>query len=87
MFEPGGDRLAIACRTTDMAPKIFAAIYRLLRTASAHNAPVKRGELTRIASLYLDIKPELAMTVLRRWRRNPNYLAAIEQVTGKPRQR
>ena len=40
MFEPGGERLAIACRATDMAPKIFAAIYRLLRTASAHNAPV-----------------------------------------------
>ena len=67
-----------------MAPKVFSAIYRLLRMTSGSSAQMKRGELTRIASLYLDIKPDLAKTVLRQWRRNPDYLAAIEQVTGKP---
>jgi uncharacterized protein (DUF2336 family) len=87
MFEPGGERLAIACRAIELAPKVFAAIYRLLRMTSARTAQMKRGELTRIASLYLDIKPDLAMTVLRRWRRDPDYLAAIEQVTGKPTRR
>jgi len=84
LFEPGGERLAIVCRAIDMVPKVFAAIYRLLRMSSDGETPLKRGELTRIASLYLDIRPDLAMTVLRQWRRNPDYLAAIEQVTGKP---
>ena len=84
LFEPGGERLAIVCRAIDLAPKVFSAIYRLLRMTSGSSAQMKRGELTRIASLYLDIKPDLAKTVLRQWRRNPDYLAAIEQVTGKP---
>lgn len=84
LFEPGGERLAIVCRAADMAPKAFAAIYRLLRMSSDGATPLKRGALTWIASLYLEIKPDLAMTVLRQWRRNPDYLAAIEQVTGKP---
>lgn len=83
MFEPGGERLAIICRAIEMAPKVFAAIYRLLRMASGSGAQLKRGELTRIAALYLEIKPALAVSVLRQWRRNPDYLAAIEQVTGK----
>ncbi len=84
LFEPGGERLAIVCRAIEMAPKVFAAIYRLLRMSSDGATPLKRGELTRIASLYLDINPDLALAVLRQWRRNPDYLAAIAQVTGKP---
>lgn len=83
LFEPGGERLAIVCRATDLAPKVFSAIYRLLRMSSGNSTQIKRGELTRIAALYLDIKPDLAKAVLRQWRRNPEYLAAIEQVTGK----
>lgn len=82
MFEPGGERLAIVCRAIDLAPKVFSAIYRLLRMSSARGTRLQRGELTRIAALYLDIRPDLALTVLRKWRRDPDYLAAIEQVTG-----
>jgi hypothetical protein len=36
----------------------------------------------RITALYLDILPDLARDVLRNWRRDPNYLWAIKQVTG-----
>lgn len=82
LFETGGERLAIICRAVDVSPKVFAAVYRLLRVASGNAPQIKRGDLTRIASLYLDIKPDLAVSVLRQWRRNPQYLAAIEQVTG-----
>jgi uncharacterized protein (DUF2336 family) len=83
MFEKGGERLAIACRAIDMASKVFAAIYRLLSMTSRQKAQMPRGDLTRIASLYLDIKPELAVTVLHHWRDDPEFHAEIEQVTGK----
>ncbi len=83
MFEPGGERLAIVCRAIDMAPKVFSAIFRLLRASSQREARMRRGEMTRIAALYLDIKTDLAMTVLRQWRRNPDFFAEIEQVTGE----
>ncbi len=84
MFEPGGERLAIICRAIKMTPKFFSAIYRLLRAASLGATELPRGELTRIASLYLDIKPNMAETVLHNWCRDPDYSAPIETVMGKP---
>jgi uncharacterized protein (DUF2336 family) len=78
MFESGGEGLAIACRSVDMPPKIFSAIYRLTRAASDEG--VARGDLVRITSLYLDITPDLAREAVRNWRRDPNYLWAIKQV-------
>lgn len=80
MFEEGGENLAIACRSVDLAPNVFSAIYRLLRAGgnSTENLPV--GDLTRITSLFLDVVPEHAKTVTRQWRRNTNYVAAIEQL-------
>lgn len=88
MFEPGGENFAIACRAADLAPNVFAAIYRLIRSATVRDEGIPRGELMRITSLYLDIDPAHARTVLRQWRRNPDYLAAIGQVGGgAPRRR
>jgi uncharacterized protein (DUF2336 family) len=80
LFEPGGEGLAIACRSVDMEPKIFSAIYRLTRAATSVGEVLERGDLIRIASLYLDITPELAREAVRNWRRDPNYLWAIKQV-------
>ena len=80
MFEPGGEGLAIACRSVDMPPKIFSAIYRLTRVARDDGSALVRGDLVRITSLYLDITPDLAREAVRNWRRDPNYLWAIKQV-------
>jgi len=87
MFEPGGENFAIACRATELAVNVFAAIYRLIQSASDRGDRMPRGELTRITSLYLDIDPAHAKSVLRQWRRNPDYLAAIEQVGGDGKNR
>jgi uncharacterized protein (DUF2336 family) len=80
MFEPGGENLAIACRAAELVPSVFAAIYRLIRSVIDQDQGIPRGELTRITSLYLDIEPAHARIVLRQWRGNPDYLAAIRQV-------
>ncbi len=85
MFEKGGENLAIACRSVDLAPNVFSAIYRLLRAGGRETVSLPVGDLTRITSLFLDVAPEHARTVIRQWRRNTNYLAAIGQLktTGK----
>lgn len=83
LFEPGGEGLAIACRAVGMEPKIFSAIYRLTRAATDKNSDLPRGELVRIASLYLDIRQDQAQIVVRNWQRDPEYLWAIKQVTGE----
>jgi len=59
---------------------MFATIYRLTLTATSGEEVLERGDLIRIALLYLDITPELSRETLRNWRCNPNYLWAIKQV-------
>jgi hypothetical protein len=86
MFEPGGENLAIACRAVDLAPNVFSAIYRLLRAGGRTKETLPVGDLTRITSLFLDVDPEHAKAVIRQWRRNPDYVAAIGQLaTATPK--
>lgn len=82
MFETGGENLAIACRSINLAPNVFAAIYRLLRSGGRSKESLPSGDLTRITSLYLDVNPDHAKAVTRQWRRNPNYAAAIQQISA-----
>jgi uncharacterized protein (DUF2336 family) len=80
LFEPGGEGLAIACRSVDMEANIFMAIYRLIFVALDDEPEREPGDLDRITSLYRSITPDLAREAVRNWRRNPNYLEAIKQV-------
>lgn len=82
LFEADGERLAIACRAIDMSPEVFGAIYRLLRMSGRGRGGVTRGELVRVDALYRDIRLESARIVLRQWRRDPDFVAAIEQMTA-----
>lgn len=79
LFEPGGEGLAIACRAVGISPKLFAAIYRLTREAHP-KLRLAKGELTKATKLYLNMDEDAARTVVRRWRRNPDFQWAIRQV-------
>lgn len=79
LFEPGGEGLAIACRGCGIAPKLFAAIYRLTREAHAR-LKLERGELAKVTRLYINMQEPAAEAVLRKWRRNPDFLWAIRQI-------
>lgn len=81
LFEPGGEGLAIGCRAVEIPPKIFAAIYRLTREAKEQTDETEVGELTRATQLYLAIDPDMAREVLTKWRRDPEYLWAIKQLS------
>ena len=80
MFEPGGEGLAIACRGAGIAPKLFAAIYRLTREAHPR-LRLEKGELAKVTKLYLNMQEGAAEAVLRKWRRTPDFLRAIRQVS------
>ena len=81
LFEPGGEGLAIACRAVEIPPKIFAAIYRMTREAKEDSPEKEVGELTRVTSFYLAIDSEMSREVLTKWRRDPDYLWAIKQLS------
>ncbi len=81
LFEPGGEGLAIGCRAVEIPSKIFAAIYRLTREAKEQTKETQVGELTRATQFYLAIDPDMAREVLTKWRRDPEYLWAIKQLS------
>ncbi len=81
LFEPGGEGLAIGCRAVEIPSKIFAAMYRLTREAKEQTSETEVGELTRATHFYLAIDPDMAREVLTKWRRDPEYLWAIKQLS------
>jgi uncharacterized protein (DUF2336 family) len=81
IYEPGGEGLAIACRAIDVDKALFGSIFVLSRKARPGSHQVADGETTRALIFYDQIDPQAAVLILDRWRRNPDYLDLLRQVT------
>jgi uncharacterized protein (DUF2336 family) len=81
IYEPGGEGLAIACRALKVDKAVFGSIFVLSRKARPGSHKVADGETTRALQFYEDIDPEAASLILDRWRRNPDYLDLLRQVS------
>ena len=79
LFDPSARMLTIACRAIGMDREHFAAIY-LLRRQSGDRRVRDPRELSHIMRLFDSIGAADARQVVRQWRRNPAYVAAIEQI-------
>lgn len=82
IYEPGGEGLAIACRAIDMNKADFGALFLLSRSARPDDKSVDPDEVTRAMSFFDRIRVKTAKIVLARWRLDPDYLFAIEQIQG-----
>lgn len=80
LFEPGGEGLAIACRAAGIGKVHFASIFAQAQMAEAASAAEVRAELPRALAFYDSISKEAALSVVQRWRRGSDYLAAIRQL-------
>jgi uncharacterized protein (DUF2336 family) len=80
LFEPGGEGLAVACKAVGIEKSDFASIFLLSRRARPGEQIVDPKELSRVLAFFDRIKPEAAEAVLRRWHRDPAYLASISQL-------
>ena len=83
VFEPGGDALAILCRSLEIMKPEFASIFLLSRSARPGDKVVDPSELTRVLDLYDRIKLETAKKVVEHWRLDPDYLFALKQVNAQ----
>lgn len=81
IYEPGGEGLGIACRALDIDKAVFGSIFVLSRKARPGTLQIANGETTRALDFYEDIDPEAAALILDRWRRNPDYLDLLRQVS------
>ena len=86
VFEPGGEALAILCRSLQIMKPDFASIFLLSRSARPGDKVVDPSELTRVLDLYDRIKLDTARKVVEHWRLDPDYLFALKQLNAQQRQ-
>lgn len=86
VLEPGGEGLAIACKAAGVARDDFALIYSLSRKVRPGvSKPFKRQSADAL-DFYDRISEEAAKGVVKHWRRDVDYLAAIRQLELAMRQ-
>lgn len=80
VFEPGGEGLAIVCKSLEMEKDTFADIFTLTRNARPAAAKTLQRDFRKIISLYDRITLASAAEVVERWQRGTNYLAALRDL-------
>jgi uncharacterized protein (DUF2336 family) len=82
IYEPGGEGLAIACKAIDMNKPDFGSLFLLSRAARPGDKTVDPTEVARVMKFYDRVRADTARKVLDRWKLDPDYLFAIQQVEG-----
>lgn len=77
LYEPGGEALSVLCRWANFSPAEFAELFRLTRRATPAYERDAEDDTRRLLDTYETIEPETAATIIKRWRRDPDYLRAI----------
>ncbi|HEY0526226.1 MAG TPA: DUF2336 domain-containing protein [Stellaceae bacterium] len=85
LFDAGGEGLAVACRTADIEPSVFASIFVLSRKARPYAPGIERGDIKRILTFYDRLTRSAAESLVRKWQTNPHYLQAMWQVDRSQR--
>jgi uncharacterized protein (DUF2336 family) len=80
VFEPGGEGLAIACKSAGLGKAIFASVFTLTRKARPGADKATRRDIRQVLNLYDHMTEDSAQHVVRRWQRNVGYLAAIREL-------
>ncbi len=82
VYEPGGEGLAIACRAMEMTKPDFGSLFLLSRAARPGDKVVDPNEVARVMKFFDRVKADTARKVVERWKLDPDYLFAIQQVEG-----
>jgi uncharacterized protein (DUF2336 family) len=85
LFDAGGEGLAVACRTADIEPPVFASIFLLSRKARPQAPGIERGDIKRLLTFYDRLTRSAAEGLVRKWQSNPHFLQAVWQVERSQR--
>ena len=80
IYEPGGEGLAVACRAIGVDRAVFVSMYRLTRKSRPKLDEPTEEDIRRLVEFYDRISADDAQLVLRKWLRNPDYLAALREL-------
>ena len=82
VYEPGGEGLAIACKAADLTKPDFGSLFLLSRAARPGDKIVDPNEVARVMKFFDRLRLDTAKKVVDRWKLDPDYLFAIQQVEG-----
>lgn len=82
LYHQGGEGLAIICRSLGYPKQAFATIFLLSRRGRPGSETTDPRELSRAVLIFDKVSRENATLVANTWRRNPDYRAAIEQISA-----
>jgi uncharacterized protein (DUF2336 family) len=82
VYEPGGEGLAIACKSAEMTKPDFGSLFLLSRAARPGDKTVDPNEVARVMKFFDRLRLDTAKKVVDRWKLDPDYLFAIQQVEG-----
>ena len=80
IYEPGGEALAMAAQALDIDPALFLTIFTATRQARGDAPAPDPDTIAVIRAFYDSLTPDGALAVVRKWRRNHEYLAALKQM-------
>ncbi len=80
IYEPGGEGLAVACRAIGVDRAVFVSMYRLTRKSRPKLDDPTDEDIRRLVEFYDRISADDAQLVLRKWLRDPDYLAALREL-------
>jgi uncharacterized protein (DUF2336 family) len=80
LYEVGGTGITVACKASRIEKPDFASIFLLSRQARPGDKQVDPTELSKVLSLFDRLSYKLATDVVRRWRMDEDYAAAIYEV-------
>jgi uncharacterized protein (DUF2336 family) len=82
VYEPGGEGLAIACKAAELTKPDFGSLFLLSRAARPGDKTVDPDEVARVMKFFDRLRVDTAKKVVDRWKLDPDYLFAIQQVEG-----
>ncbi|MTJ82944.1 MAG: DUF2336 domain-containing protein [Telmatospirillum sp.] len=80
LFEAAGEGLAVQCRALDLPKPDFLELYTIARKARPADPEQVSRDVERLDQFYSTITSDAARAVVLRWRRNPDYLAALRAI-------
>jgi uncharacterized protein (DUF2336 family) len=80
MLEPGGEGLCVACRVLGLSDYDFQRIYSLSQKARRDASNKSENSVAEAVKFYRKVSKEAAADVVKRWRLNSGYLAALRDL-------
>jgi len=80
LLEPGGEGMSIACRSLSMSDYEFQRVFMLSRKSRRKDQGVMAAEVADVVKFYRQVSKDVAADVIKRWKRDSNYLSALRDL-------